>query len=390
MKIARVTTAYPSYLRQFYTARRGLEQRSFAEQQAALNGDFFGWVDSWAHATAPLGHEMIDVILNAISLQRAWAREQRLSTATRTWLADVCVEQLKRFRPEVLWYDHTDAALLRRLRDAVPSIRLVLGWAGSAVPVTEVWRDMHLVLSCAQESVEQLTRRGVRARQLHHAFDARVLERLRPRRPLGVTFVGQILRGEGFHRKRQGLLEALCATTEVTIFSAEAGEDLVGAVRGAWRALEIRDLPSAVSAGLGLVQRARRHATLGRLVPHLRPAVYGVEMYCTIASSSITLNVHADSSPRFASNMRLFETTGVGSCLLTDARSNLPDLFDVDREVVAYGSVDECREKVRWLLDHTATRDEIARAGQARTLRSHSFAQRALELDEIIKKEMAA
>jgi len=56
--------------------------------------------------------------------------------------------------------------------------------------------------------------------------------------------------------------------------------------------------------------------------------------------------------------------------------------------VVTYKTADECVEKISWLLDHPKEREDIARAGQARTLREHTFAQRALLLNEIIQKQM--
>jgi spore maturation protein CgeB len=87
--------------------------------------------------------------------------------------------------------------------------------------------------------------------------------------------------------------------------------------------------------------------------------------------------------------MRLFETTGVGTCLVTDWKSNLGELFEPDREVVTYRSAEECVDKVKWLLEHPAEREDIARSGQSRTLKDHSFAQRAVQLDQIIRRELS-
>jgi spore maturation protein CgeB len=120
----------------------------------------------------------------------------------------------------------------------------------------------------------------------------------------------------------------------------------------------------------------------------MRPAVYGLEMFQTLRDSRVTFNNHIDLSAASASNMRLFESTGVGTCLLTDRKPNLPSLFEPDREVVAYGSTEECVEKVRWLLEHEAEREEIARAGQARVLREHTFAHRAPRLDALIRASL--
>lgn len=83
--------------------------------------------------------------------------------------------------------------------------------------------------------------------------------------------------------------------------------------------------------------------------------------------------------------MRLFEATGVGTCLLTDAADNLAELFDPDREVVTFRDADECRERIRSLLVHDAEREAIARAGQARCLACHTFRHRAPQLDEWLR-----
>jgi spore maturation protein CgeB len=58
--------------------------------------------------------------------------------------------------------------------------------------------------------------------------------------------------------------------------------------------------------------------------------------------------------------LRLFETTGIGTCLLTDWKPNISELF----EPVTYRSPAEALEKARGLLDHEPERQKIARAGQ--------------------------
>jgi spore maturation protein CgeB len=125
-----------------------------------------------------------------------------------------------------------------------------------------------------------------------------------------------------------------------------------------------------------------------KLRPYLKPAVYGVDMLQALADSKLTLNAHADTSIRYASNMRLFEATGAGACLLTDWKENIPQLFEPDREIVAYRSRAECIEKIRWLLDHPAEYEAIGKAAQARTLRDHTYAKRAEMVDAIIKDKL--
>jgi spore maturation protein CgeB len=79
-------------------------------------------------------------------------------------------------------------------------------------------------------------------------------------------------------------------------------------------------------------------------------------------------------------------STGVGAMLLTDRKENLQELFDVGKEVLAYSNKEEALEFVRYYLDHPSESEEIAKAGQARTLRDHTYSQRMQELVPMLKK----
>jgi spore maturation protein CgeB len=120
----------------------------------------------------------------------------------------------------------------------------------------------------------------------------------------------------------------------------------------------------------------------------IKAPVYGLEMFQVINDSKINLNIHADSSPLFASNMRLFEATGVGTCLLTDWKQNIHELFIPDKEIVVYKTADECVEKAKWLLEHPIEREKIASAGNLRTLKEHTYSNRAMQFDEILRTSL--
>ena len=113
-----------------------------------------------------------------------------------------------------------------------------------------------------------------------------------------------------------------------------------------------------------------------------------MDMYRTLARSRITLNRHINVAENNANNMRLYEATGVGAMLLTDRKDNLHELFEIGKEVVSYSSKEEAAELVRHYLDHPQEADQIAKAGQARTLREHTYAQRMRELVPILKHHL--
>jgi spore maturation protein CgeB len=395
MRLFRLSTAYDTYLAGFYTSRPGLAVLPYAQQREDLDRDAFGWGDAWGRALAPLGWETMEVYANAEPLLRAWALEHAPSVAHARPLAIVRA-QLEAFRPDVLWYDYHDESFLREARAAVPSIRLAVGWVGSSVEGGGLWGSLDLVLSCARESLAALKARGVRGELLHHAFDERILGRL-VERPAAhaLTFVGQIAHDHPFHIHRERLLEALLRETDVTIFSP-SGEDSARHSTGnrvrqilydAMATLRAMGVGDGVLRRLPLIGRATRWPARprGPLSPRLRgairPARFGLEMFQTLRDSKLTL----DSSPESASNMRLFEATGVGTCLLTDWKPDLGELFEPEREVATYRDAGECLEKIRWLLAHDAERQAIARAGQARTLAQHTFPHRARHLDAILR-----
>ena len=70
--------------------------------------------------------------------------------------------------------------------------------------------------------------------------------------------------------------------------------------------------------------------------------------------------------------------------LLTDAKSNLAELFVPGREVETYADEAELVEKVAHYGAHDDDRRAIALAGQMRTLREHDYGQRMRELAELL------
>ncbi len=111
-------------------------------------------------------------------------------------------------------------------------------------------------------------------------------------------------------------------------------------------------------------------------------------MYQALHNAKISLNLHIDAAGNNANNMRLYESTGVGAMLLTDHKDNLHTLFEPGQEVVAYRSQEECSELIGYYLSHEAERQAIAAAGQARTLKEHTYAHRMQELVDILSQSL--
>jgi spore maturation protein CgeB len=390
MRLVKLGVYSPKYLEQFYSQNSGLEFEPYNVQHEALIDDCFGSSDFWTHALTDLGYQTTELIANAESMQKRWATEQGI-TVGEEWFNELVIAQLKHFRAEVLIvadYSTVTGELLKTVRTVCPTIRLILGWCGAPHNNHELFRECDSVLSCVPELVTQFQTNGLRCAHLDHAFDSRVLEKLDPTDTSVVpfSFVGSIVKASGFHNSREKLLSTLIAETPLEIWSdvaqkpdpsspgvRTAGRTARSIIGSAYRMIRARDDSSVIDTGVDERIRQKANAPL-----------FGVKMFERLRNSQVTLNTHIDISQHSASNMRLFEATGVGTCLLTDWKDNLVEMFEPETEVVSYRSAEECVEKVKYLLDHESERREIGAAGQRRALRDHTFADRAERLHSII------
>jgi spore maturation protein CgeB len=399
---------YPRvYIDQFYAARPHLASEPYAVQLDALIGDCFGSSDFWTQALGDLGYETLDLIANAEPLQKRWATGHDLSYQEDDWLFEIALAQIKAFSPATLIvadYSTFSAAFLRQLRRECPSIQLIIGWCGAPYRDAEVFHEWDIVLSCIPELVEHFQSNGHHSFHLNHAFDERILEKVNDAQQPNVdfSFVGSVLKQNQFHLEREKILLSLLEQTDLRIWSHFPTNPSPtpntfsphSIARKMFQTARAFGVSARLLAATPFVRRAARldSVTSGcqfvdsRIVRHSGPALYGLEMFQKLRDSRVTLNTHIDISPLSASNMRLFEATGVGSCLITDWKTNLAELFEPDIEVLTYRHPDECIEKVKYILDHESERCAIAAAGQCRTLSEHTFTSRVARIDEIINE----
>jgi spore maturation protein CgeB len=373
----------PGYLDSFYDRRPELAEAPYSVQHEALIEDRVASSDFWTAALRPLGYETADIIANASPLQRRWAKENRSDAGRSGDPFEIAAAQVRAFAPDILLvadYSTFSPAFLRALRDDCPSIKRIVGWCGAPYGDLSVIREWDLALSCVPEIVAEFRAGGIEAHHVDHAFDPRILGQLDGSAGSpAFSFVGSIVKRAGFHEERERLLARLLAETPLEIWSNGARRPGMRGAADTMRSLARRVLRPRSPSPL--------HALIAR---RARPPLYGLAMFQKLRDSAVTLNTHIDISAKSASNMRLFEATGVGACLLTDRKDNLAQLFEPDSEVVAYGSADEAVEKYNYLADNPREREAIAAAGQRRTLRDHGFDRRAARIDDILRASLRA
>lgn len=89
-------------------------------------------------------------------------------------------------------------------------------------------------------------------------------------------------------------------------------------------------------------------------------------------------------------NMRVFETLGCGSLLVTNDLSDngQAELFDTDRHLVTYRDADELFDKLRFYLGSPVLRERISQAGHTEAFEKHTYDQRMRRLLTTVEKDL--
>jgi len=407
VRIIRLATNYPLYLKEFRDRHPGLREKSYDEQYAMLMEDCYGLANFYTHSLGKLGYEVWEPVGNAEIMQKRWAVENGIAFDEKNWLVDIVTAQVEHFRPDIIFvtdYVTYSLSFFANIRERCPSIRLVVGWCGAPYSDESVFKAYDVVMSNIPSLVRHFREKGHRSKYMCHAFEPRILEKtaLNGESTTDFSFVGSIAKKTDFHIQREALLKNLAEETDLQMWLYTSGpsewemkrqrfrQRLFDLVQSAKKipggGLMLGCLPG-LSRCVEMEKRPLRAKRLDQaIVSRAKPPLFGLAMYKKLGSSRVTLNSHIDLSGEHATNMRLFEATGMGTCLLTDWKPNLHELFQPDEEVVTYRNPEEAVEKVQFLLAHDETRKTIARKGQRRTLEAHTYDKRAHQLDELIKK----
>lgn len=114
--------------------------------------------------------------------------------------------------------------------------------------------------------------------------------------------------------------------------------------------------------------------------------VYTADHNAFNASCLAVLNVARDSMANvgFSPATRVFEAAGAAACLITDAWEGIELFLEPGREVLVASSGDEVAEHVR-ALDVPRAR-EIGASARRRALASHTYAQRAAQVERLLQR----
>lgn len=378
-RLLEIATTYDAYLDFFYEKNRNVDAFSYEELYSLFTEDCFAESDFIHRYLREIGIESKVVFYNNLKLQRKWKEE----------FADlepfeIVVNQIRDYEPDVIYI--SDIAILSReqlleIKNYAGSKKVKLvGFCFFLLTDKNVMGVIDLfdqVYTGAQHYVDAYREKCVDAKLLRHAFDSSVYERCASEcRKKEVVFLGNVFLGKDVHSNRLDMLKALIDSgVPYSFYGGIYGAENNGSVL---RRIKNIIYPSKEQRLLYLIKNGNRQ--------NHYPNIFGIDYYRILSEKLICVNCHIAAIGQGAGNMRMFEATGMGTCLLTDAKDENAALFEIDKEIVTYSNMEEFRDKVKWLIENPDRAAQIAKAGQEKTFRVHSYRNKALTLNEHLQE----
>ena len=404
-KIVKISSYYKNFIVEYYQNNPNIINETYQKQIEHLMYQSNAWADFYSKNLQKLGAETHEIIANAEHLQNRWAKENNCQEKG----IQLVMEQLKQYKPQVVWFQDSmtfSGQFINELRKSVPSIKLIIG--NTCSPYTneqlKLFKEYDFITTCSPLFKDIFEKNGLQTLLLYQAFELDILKRInfqRVDKQHELIFIGNIISGKGYHDKRKIFLEKILEKDIKLVFygniynahSAEvikkqilySGVNLLKKI-GLSKYFKNNIL---FKKGSALTSLPRKNNISKKFKTIINDAQHGLDMFQTIFDAKISLNIHGDIAGDYAANMRMFETTGVGTCLLTDWKKNIHELFEPDKEIITFKNIDECIEKTKWLIENPKKRMEIAEAGQKRTLQDHNYLKRAEILNNYILKLLA-
>lgn len=373
MRIYKAFPAYQSYLEGLYRKNPRIKDLSFQRQLSELENDYFPWVLTWNQFNTDEGVEVFETIHNDFYLQQSWCNNNFIMDVD--WQKKIVIEQIKFFQPDVcIIYppEFFPSEFVARIREVVRHPVIVGGYDGMDRKNINLYDGYDFVITCSKYISEYYSNKGFTTFALEFGFDPKVLSNLKvSKNRYPVSFSGSIF--EGIHDDRLELLRVLIRNgLNVTISSEYEIERRYSLLsRRLLRSIKNRTF-------VDYYEKYQIHK-------HNIGPLFGREMFQFLYDSDITLNLHGDKIS-FAANVRLYEATGVGTCLLTDWKKNISEIFEPDKEIVTFRTKEEACDRINFLKKHEKARIDIAQNAKKRTLSEYTYAQRIPKVIQFVKQ----
>ena len=364
------------------------------------------------------GVEIIQYWINHEQAQKSWAEEFKIKYNHKNWFLEILEAQILRENPDVVYNTTLNIIpyeFIQRIKQKVKKKNFWISYYGvRRVGEFVQFKEYDLFVTGFRELEKELKTENQNYEFLPHYFDDQLCTKsFNSKRNKSLSFAGSLtlnLHDGNIFLYRRHVVEALMDLCDLETSSdlnsennnpKEAIRQRICKVRYEIYQL-INSLPQPfrfLKLVRGLkevpdweVEAQADHFFNPRLMKRVLPPSFGSQLYKLLNDSKITLNVHGHVNANYgkanfaAGNIRLFEATGAGCCLLTDHLPHLEEFFIADEEIVTFKNKGEAVEKAKYLMDNPKIAESIAKKGHKRAWKHHSSEIRAKQFSQILKR----
>lgn len=388
---------YPEFLNYYYSQNQGIFSLNYQQQFEHIISKGFGWSDYLLRHLEKYGYKTKLHIINAHPLQKKWKQEYAINSN------NLIYAQIQYFKPEIIYIQNTASfslQFIKELKEKIPSVKYMISWRSAPYTPEDIKKFSYfdLVLSSNPRIVDEFNSLNIKSEIFHYGFEKGkeiAIQSLLPNEKMKeILFAGSLIEGRDYHNQRIRLLYAiknaglpLEVHSRVTPIYKKVLKKTLGSsvfIMNKYIKKSKNIMPDIMHKALLWKDMTVFNQDLNKL--NVKKEYYGDELLRLIQLSKSNLNIHIDNAGEYAGNARLFEVTGTGSCLITDKKKNLEYLFEPDYEVLTYDSIEDCIEKVHWVINNPLKAKEIGLRGQKKCLEQHSFMKRSEQLNDIIQR----
>ena len=357
LKIIQLESFYTHFLNKIYENDKNLKDLPFRAQINYLLNTGFSAGQNFVPFLNPQQWEAHYIILNNVWSQVRWANENGKTNVNS--LPEILLHQINQIQPDVLFISDVPGFNF----DLIQYFKrrpLIVAWLATVVDDKLPWHEIDVILSGISDIRDRILELGAKsAEKFMSAAPYYFQANQQHKRFNKIAFAGSFIPGIHDDRARQlDRLSHYLTDNSIDIFTAN---------------------PFGLSEGSCV---------------NFFPPVYGSQLVDTYANYSMVLDARGnfdlskDKILAETANMRIFEATKAGSLLITENSPNLPEYFDINKEIVTYNDFDELKEKINYYgrPENSKQRETIAYNGHYRTIKDHSIESRANWLEKIIFK----
>jgi spore maturation protein CgeB len=388
MKIAFLDSIYPEHVEQVYKENPNLKNNSSEEQVEFIRWHALSSYVRWFEILENRGFETCTFNSNLNSVNFTWAKENNYKNCSNNNIWRIGIEKIKRFNPDMIFVftpsTYIENNFLTELVESLNTKPKLVAWYGANCGSEKIFRYFSLTLSNSKQLVQSLREKEINSEYLQHSFDPIILDNIQsPKKKINKTvFFGNLdYSSDDFQPRTELLQEIASKTKSIDIYGALKKPTLTERFKNKY--LDTRhEFSKSVSNFIPLQKLqywsdknnlpTRSLSIKANFARRVKAPLYGKEMLQKLSKYKIALNYHNAHTGNYACNMRLFEATGLGCCLLTDNKSDLKDFFTPEKEVITYNNLDELEENINYLIKNPKICNEISKLGQKRCLQNHS------------------